>query len=93
MARSSSNLILKGFSGKLGELVVKQYANKIVITRLPDMSRVKKSELQKLRQDRFRQAVAYAQSIIHDPKKKASYAKKLRKGESVYHAAIKEFLS
>jgi hypothetical protein len=92
MARASSNLILKGFSGKLGELVVKQYANKIVITRKPDMSGVKKTELQKLRQSKFRQAVAYAQSIIRDPKKKVNYAKKLKKGQSVYHAAIKEFL-
>ncbi len=93
MARSSNNLLLKGFRGSLGELVIKQYARGIVISQKPDMSRVKKSELQKVEQSKFKQAVAYAQSIIRDPKKKAGYAKKLKKGQSVYHAAIKEFLS
>ncbi len=56
------------------------------------MSRVKSSKLQKLKQGVFAKAVAYAQAIIRDPDNKKAYAKKLKKGESVYHAALKEYL-
>ena len=93
MARSTNNLLFKGVSGKLDQLVIKQYANGIVISKKPDMSRVKRTALQKSEQIKFKQAVAYAQGIIRDPKQKVAYARKLKKGQSVYHAAIKEFLS
>ena len=56
------------------------------------MSRVKKSMLQKTEQSNFSKAVAYAQSIIRDKNKKALYEKKIKKGTTVYHAAIKEFM-
>jgi len=39
----------------------------------------------------FAKAVVYAQSILHDPVKKKAFAAKLKKGKSIYHAAIKEF--
>lgn len=40
----------------------------------------------------FRQAVAYARSIINDPLKKAEYKQGLLRGKTVYHAAITEYL-
>ena len=94
MARAANNALLRGFSGKIGEIVVKQYANKIVISAKPDMSRVKKSQLQKLKQSKFKEAVKSAQSIIRDKNKKEAYAKnkRLKRGQSVYHAAIREFM-
>ena len=92
MARVKNNPLLQGVSGKIGEsFVVKQYMYGTVISAIPDMSRVKKSALQKLRQGTFADAVKYAQSIIRDPKKKAAYANKLPKGKTVYHAAIQEY--
>jgi hypothetical protein len=93
MARVYNNELLKGVSGKLGELVIKQYKYGIVISKKPSFNkRRKKTELQKLKQDNFKKAVKYAQSILKDVKKKKAYAKKLKKGASVYHAAIKEYL-
>ena len=93
MARTNNNPILKGVRGKIGDsLVIKQYAHGTVISALPDMSNVKKSALQKLYAKRFGEATAYAKSIIHDPKKKAAYAKKLPKGKQVFHAAIQEYM-
>ena len=93
MARSNNNPILKGTRGKIGDsLVVKQYSFGTVTSALPDMSRVKKSLLQKLYENRFGEATAYAKSIIYDPIKKAAYAKKLPKGKQVYHAAIQEYM-
>jgi hypothetical protein len=73
--------------------VVKQYGNKTVVTAYPDMTHVKPSKLQKLKRKEFASAIAYARSIIKDPVKKAAYAKKLKRGERVYNAAIKEYLS
>ena len=91
MARVSKNAILKGVSGAIGkQFVIKQYASG---SAYPDMDNVKFSELQKLKQSVFKQAVAYAQSVVRNPVKKKEFAKKLKKGERVYNAAIKEYLA
>lgn len=92
MARMKNHVLLSGVRGRIGELVIKQYADGIVISKVPDMSRVKKSKLQQQKQDHFKEAVAYAKSIVCNSQKKTAYAKKLKKGQSVYHAAIKEFM-
>jgi len=93
MAQSNSSILLQKMRGQIGkQLVVKQYGKKTVITAYPDMSNIKPSKAQKAKRKRFAEAVAYAQSILHDPVKKKAYALKLKKGQSVYHAAIKEWL-
>lgn len=92
MARTD-NPLLKNTSGKIGNtIVVKQYSYGTVISAMPDMRRVKKSELQQLKQNWFKEAVSYAQKILRDPKKKAAYAKKIQDGKTVYHTAIQEYL-
>lgn len=91
MARST-NKMLKDMHGMIGQFVVKQYPeNKIVISQVPDMSRVKPSKSQQLQRKEFRLAVRYARSIVHDPEKKAAYAATMTKKGSVYHAAISEY--
>jgi len=93
MARTTNNLILGFLRGGLGkQLVVKQYAYGTVVTKYPEMKFRKTTALGKLHQDRFREAVAYAQGILNNPSKKKAYAKTIRNGSSVYHAAIKEYL-
>jgi hypothetical protein len=93
MARTKNNPLLQELRGAIGkQFVIKQYAYGTVVTAYPDMSRVKPSKLQKLKQSVFARAVAYAQSIIRDPVGKKAYAKKLKKGEQVYTAAIREYL-
>ncbi|RXK58839.1 hypothetical protein ESA94_15735 [Lacibacter luteus] len=94
MARTNNNVLLRQLRGQLGkQLVVKRYGTKTVVTAYPDMSNVKPSTLQITKRSLFAEAVAYAQGILHDPVKKAAYAQRLKKGQRVYHAAIKEFLS
>jgi hypothetical protein len=56
------------------------------------MSGVKHSPLQELKQSLFKEAVAYAHSVNRDPKKKTAYAKKLKKGETVFNKAISEYM-
>ncbi len=96
MARTRSNGLLQGVSGKLGQLVIKQYAYGTVITTIPTVRpSVKKrtGPLQNLHREHFAAAVAYARGIIRDPELKAAWSKKLKKGETVYNAAVKSFMS
>jgi len=93
MARTNSNILLKGVSGKIGDqLVVKQYAGKTVISAMPNMSHVKPSKLQKQKRGVFAEAVKFAQSVIRDPVKKKAYAKKVKAGQAVYHYALQQYL-
>jgi hypothetical protein len=93
MAYSERSLLLHHVRGQIGkQIVIKQYGKKTVITAYPNMTGIKPSKRQKQKRRKFSDAVAYAQSIIHDPARKAAYAKKLRKGQRVYNAAIKEFM-
>jgi hypothetical protein len=94
MAYSKASVILHKMRGRIGkQIVVKQYGNKTVITAYPDMSNIKPSKLQKQKRKKFAAAIDYARSIIHDPVRKAAYAKKLKRGARVYNAAIREYLS
>lgn len=94
MARLAKNSALQGITGKLGrQLVFKQYGDKIVVTQYSDMSRVKPSRKQKSNRNLFKEAVAYAKNINRTTALKQSYLKKIKKGESVYHYAIKEYLN
>ena len=88
----TDNILLKGMRGKIGNLVVKQYKYGTVITSVPDMSDIEPSESQRAKRNSFGDAVAYAQGILRDPKKKQAYKQKLKKSASVYNSAIKEYL-
>ena len=92
MARLAANSSLK-LSGKIGDLIFKNYGDKIVVTRRPDMSRVKPSRKQNNNRNLFKEAVAYAKKINRTPAMKQAYLKKVKKGQSVYHYAIKEYLN
>lgn len=93
MATGNNSILLHQVRGQIGkQIVVKQYGNKTVITAYPDMSRVKPSKLQKAKRKVFAEAVAYAQVINNNPVKKAVYKKKVKKGQTVYNYAIKEYL-
>ena len=51
MARIHSNIITQGLSGQIGQQVVfKRYGKKTVVSRYPDMSKVKPSKKQKKEQ-------------------------------------------
>jgi len=44
MARVKDNVLVNGFSGKLEQVVFKTYSYGTVVTRYPDMSKVKRSK-------------------------------------------------
>ena len=94
MARLASNdPILKLLRGKLGkQLVFKQYGDTIVVTKYPKFRKKKRSPAQKANTTLFAQAVAFAQTILRDPKKYAAFKGKAKKGKTVYNTAISHFL-
>jgi hypothetical protein len=89
----SENIILHNVRGHIGkQIVVKKYGKKTVVTKYPDMSKVKPSYLQKSKRSKFAEAVDYAQKILRTPALKAQYAKKVKRRQSVYHYAIREYM-
>jgi hypothetical protein len=92
MARARNSFILEGLRGKIGDIVVKQYRYGTVVTKVPDMSNVKSTRLQKKKRKKFKEAVAFALKILADPKAKAAFEAKLKRGKTVYHTAISQFL-
>lgn len=94
MARLQNNSLLQGLRGTIGkELVFKQYANKVVVSKYPDMSRVKPSEKQVQNRQRMKEATAYALSILRNPVLREAFEKTLLPGESVYHRAKKDWFA
>lgn len=89
--QSFPTCIISGAIGK--KFVVKQYREGTVVTAYPDMTKVVASDGQHECRNLFKDAVAFAKEIINDPAKKKEYAKKIKKGNSVYHTAIKEYIA
>ena len=72
--------------------MVKHYRYGIVTTKFPDMSKVIASKQQRSCRNLFREAIAYAKGVIADPVQKAKWQKKIRVPDSVYNAAVKEYM-
>jgi hypothetical protein len=90
MARIAKNPLTANLQGAIGKQIVYRVRNgKTFASKYPDRSRVKLSAKQVKQNTRFAKAVAYAQSILENPAKKAAFNTK--KGQSVYHAAIQEY--
>ena len=76
---------------RIGDVYIRQTATGPVAY----MRRNAKQKLhprQQLQIDKFKRAAAYASAIINDPEKKKVYMQNLHEGETVYRAAMKEFL-
>ena len=86
--------ILDGFSGKIGkQFVIKQYADKTVIAKYPRVKKNRKlSDLKKLYEERFCNAIDYAKTIAKIPELRVLYEQKLKPGQRVYDYAKSEYL-
>jgi len=93
MARVKNNELIEGLSGRVGGLVFKSFKSGTIITSLADRSKVKLSANQKKANSKFKEAVAYAQDVLADPKKSSRYKARLKEGKSIYHTALSEYLS
>jgi len=92
MARLKTNSMLNSIQGTIGkEIVFKQYADKVVVSLYPDMSKVKPTELQKQQRNKMKEANAYASAVKRNPELRKQYEKDLKPGESVFHKAKRAF--
>jgi hypothetical protein len=92
MARVNLNSLLNGLSGRLGNAVLKNYASGTIVSSRPDRSKVILSDVQKESNSKFKHAVAFAKGVLADPEKRKMYEANLKPGQSVYHAALAEFM-
>jgi hypothetical protein len=93
MAISSQNPLLFGFSGRIGNIVIKQYKDKTVISAVPDMEGRKLSSRQKAANKLMRDANIHARHIMASAKLKAEACRRLEvTPNKLYRALVKDFL-
>ena len=78
---------------RTGEIILKQYGERTVVSKYPDMSNIVPSGSQKQKRRRFAEAVAYAKTINNSTVLKADFIKRNGEVRSVYQGALKEFLN
>lgn len=94
MAILKNNIITRGLSGMLGDVIVfRTLRGKTVMANKPRKPS-RQSELQRTNRSRFRNATAFAHAAMKDPEKKAYYWTKARKLKlpNAYTAAITDYM-
>jgi DUF917 family protein len=95
MAISFKNVITKMYSGRVGDIVLRNYGGKSVMAKRPDCSKVIRSEAQLENQKRFAKAVIISKAVKNDPQRAEFYSekKKKMKYKDVYHASMSDCLT
>ena len=79
-------------NNRLGDIVIKKYGDKTVVSKYPDMSNIIPSDSQKEKRSRFADAVSYAKTINRSEILRTDFLKRVGDVKSVYQSALKEFL-
>ena len=79
--------------GKMGNMVFKlAHTGETIVTKVPDMSKVKWSRAQKAHRQRFKKAVAYAKAAMAEPKVRVVYEKMAaKKGKRPFDMAVSDY--
>lgn len=92
MAESKNNIVIQGFSGKLGNMIVfRQRAGKTIAATAPGERVDTGSPAQQAVRQKFQLAVMYGKSVIADAAKKAEYQAAADNGQSAYNVAVADF--
>ncbi len=86
---------LNGARGRVGKtFVLKKYGKKTVLANFPEESKRdrKPTKAQKTQRTTFKRAVAYAKSVLADPKQVAAYKRKLKGHRNVFQAALADYM-
>lgn len=86
--------LVEEFRGMMYDVVFKRSPKgNMIVTKRPDMSKVKWSKAQKEQRQRFKQAVAYAKAALADPKLRARYEKRAqRQHKRAWDVALSDYL-
>ncbi|ADQ80641.1 hypothetical protein Palpr_2509 [Paludibacter propionicigenes WB4] len=95
MARSKSNIVIEGLSGKIGNLVFRRRKKdgKVFVSAAPSPHKVAPTEAKKKVNDRFQQAVMYGKSVVANPDLKSLYAQKTSGGQTAFNVAVADYLN
>ncbi|MGA3014847.1 MAG: hypothetical protein ABSD71_12540, partial [Bacteroidales bacterium] len=95
MAISFKNVITRMYSGRVGDIVLRNYGGKSVMAKRPDCSKVVKSPAQLANMARFAKAAKYSKAVKNDPQWSEDYSEKKKKTkyQDVYHAAMSDFMT
>ena len=90
MAVSYNNVITRNYSGRVGDIVFRNYNGKSVMAKRPDCSKVIKTALQWENMNKFAKAVKYALFVIANHVL-CDYYRMKRPDLDPYHAAISDY--
>ena len=95
MAISFKNVITRMYSGRVGDIVLRNYGGKSVMAKRPDCSKVVKSPSQLANMAMFAKASKYSKAVKNDPQRSEDYSEKKKKTKykDVYHAAMSDCLT
>ena len=93
MAKITLSPLVKDIRGQIGDYVFRRtHTGELIMTKKPDMSKVKWSKAQKEQRRRFKEAVAYAKAALAEPKVRAKYEKRAAKeNKRPYDLAISDY--
>jgi hypothetical protein len=85
--------VIKGFRGKVGDLVFRQSpSGETIVSKAPDMSAVEWSPAQRDHRQRFKAAIAYANAAMADPDARAVYEKQAaEKNKRPFRLAVSDY--
>ena len=92
MAVSRTNVVVKNFHGRVGNIVLRVFGNKIVMSALPSFRNRKWSKAQLECQDRFRKATKFGHKVLADAELDLIYKNKAKEYQSSWNASISDFL-
>ena len=85
--------LLEEISGRFGDYVIRRaHTGKLIISKVPDMSKVKWSKAQKAHRQRFKKAIAYAKAAMAEPTVRAQYEKAaVKAGKRPFDLAVSDY--
>ncbi|GAO45238.1 hypothetical protein FPE01S_04_04820 [Flavihumibacter petaseus NBRC 106054] len=85
--------LISGFSGRVGDVLLKNYGDKIVLSAIPKMTNRVLSAKQRERNELMQEAILFAQGAIADPLRKMQLALKFGiPAGKVYRKIISTYL-
>ena len=92
MAVSRTNIIVKNFHGKVGNIILRVFGNKMVMSALPSFRNRKWSKSQLDCQDNFRKATKFGHKVLADAELDLIYKNKAKEYQSSWNASISDYL-
>jgi hypothetical protein len=92
MAVTYNNVLVRNFHGKVGNVILRVFGNKMVMSALPSTRNRKWSEAQLECQDRFRKATKFGHTVLADAELNLVYKNKAKENQSSWNASISDFL-